>query len=609
MNNGNLCLGCMTQKGDSRECPKCGYVEGTPQSLPCLVPGTVLANRYLVGRHLRVSGEGVTYIGYDRKTGRRVDIREYLPQTLCSRRSGSDAVIVRDRAQTVYDDYLADFIDVSKALSRLHDVPEIVPLINLFECNNTAYAVYEHLEGKTLSELLRRANRLSWEQEAGPLFSPLLSAISAAHSVGLVHFAISPDTIVMTRSGRLVITDFGIPDARIAETELKAELHDGFAALEQYSLETRKGKWSDVYSICSVLLYALTGKRPPDALTRARDPRLNISSDLAESIPAYVISALACGLQVDADNRTQSIDQLRSELYPGRRTDSRPAEPVVRPREQARPVQEEPVRAAREKFNDAPDSGRSPVNFSAFGAKVADSVRDLGGRISGYISDRRNQKAAEEAQQGQEIDDGTPWFMNLSQWQYALLSTCLTIVVLGIIAVTVFLSIRSEISGDKDDERTLEIIYLSESDVSADTSKMVVVPQLVGTQWTSTLDNDYSYQFQILILKKEYSDDYAKGYIMAQNVPANTEVAHGTPIGVTVSLGSKKCKVPDIIGLTVGEASTKLENAGLLMGSQTEEYSDSYPAGTIIRLTGTSVGSSMERNSLIMVVVSLGPEG
>ncbi len=587
MNNSNLCLGCMMPKGEQQECPNCGYVEGTPQVLPCLAPGTILANRYLIGRHLRISGEGVTYIAFDRKNGRRVDIREYLPQTISTRRTGSDTVIVRDRAKAVYEDYLADFADITRAVSRLNNTPAILPVINYFEDNNTAYAVYEHLEGKPLTELIRRAKRLTWD-EAAPLFSPLLSALSEAHNSGLVHFGISPESIVMSHSGRLVLTDFGVPDSRIAETELQGEMYDGFAALEQYSLDARKGKWTDVYSICAVLLYALTGKRPPDALTRARDSRLNVSSDLAEAIPAHVISAIANGLQVDSETRTQSIAELRAELYPGRR-------PAAAPQ----PRREEAPRAS------VSNHAGSSSGVAAFGSKVAGSVRDFGGRIGGYLSDRRNQQNSAANDSGS--DDNTPWYMNLSQWQYALLSTCLTIVVLGIIAVSVFLSVRSEISGAKEDERTLEIIHVSDTDIIINTSEKALVPQLVGKEWTPELVNEYMH-FSLIVLKKEFSDDYPKGTIISQNVPANTELSQGTPIGVVISSGSKMCKVPDIIGKSVGEAHTLLENNGLLMGNQTEEYSDTYPAGTIIRLTGTSVGASMERDSFIMVVVSLGPE-
>ncbi|MBE6758996.1 MAG: PASTA domain-containing protein [Ruminococcaceae bacterium] len=600
MNFGNLCLGCMNPKGNHQECRTCGYVEGTPQVFPCLAPGTVLANRYLIGRHLRMTGEGVTYIALDHKTGRRVDIREYLPQSISTRRPGNDAVVVREKAGAVYKDYLADFIDVSKAVSRLGDSTAIVPLINIFESNNTAYAVYEHVEGKTLTELVRRAKRLTWE-EAGPLFAPILGSLASAHALGLVHFGISPESIIMTHSGRLVLTDFGIPDARIAETELKSQIYDGFAALEQYSLDARKGKWTDVYSISAVMLFALTGKRPPDALARVRDPRLNVSSDLAEAIPTHVISAIANGLQVHSENRTSSLDELRSELY-GSSVPRAAAAPVRREPQPAPPARDAEMR--REAYPSA-QSDAAP----GFGAKFMGTVKDLGGRIGGYISDRRTRRA--DDQRSDKDDGSTPWYMNLSQWQYALLSTSLTIVVLGILAVIVFLSVRSDITGKDSGDRTLEIVYLqSDSDVSSDSGTMTTVPNLVGQTWGAELEGKYFDDIQILVLGKEFSDDYAEGVIMKQNISPDTEIRSGTPVGVTISKGSAMCTVPDIIGNTVGEAHSKLDAAGLMMGKQTEEYSDSYPAGTIIRLNnGASVGSRMQRDSAVDVVVSLGPEG
>lgn|GEM_PF-1644456 len=600
MSYSEICLGCMRPKGNQQECRACGYVEGTPQVLPFLAPGTILANRYLIGRHLRVTGEGVTYIALDRKSGGRVDVREYLPKKICTRRSGNDAVVVRENARAVYEDYLSDFIDVSRAVSRLGSVHEIVPLIDVFECNNTAYAVYEHVDGKPLTELVRRAKRLTWD-EAAPLFSPLLGALASAHSMGLVHFGISPESIIMTHSGNLMLTDFGVPDARIAETELEAQLYDGFAALEQYSLDARKGKWTDVYSISAVMLFTLTGKRPPDALARVRDSRLNVSSDLADSIPASVVTALACGLQVNAENRTPSVDELRAELFPGRRHASAAAG--------SEPVRREPRPAASAPRSDSRASSARSDDRSedSFGSRMMGTVKDIGGKIGGYITDFRNRRG-EKADTEDGSNDGTPWYLNLKQWQYALLSFSLTIVVLGIIAVIVFLSVRSEITGKEDYEPSVEIVYLqSDSDVPGGEVKMVTVPDLKGEIWNVELEGKYI-EFQILVLARKHSDDYPEGAIMDQNVKPGTEVRTSTPIGITVSMGSKKCKVPDIIGKSVGEAHTLLDGAGLMMGDQTEEYSDSYPAGTIIRLTGTSVGATMDRDSFVNVVVSLGPE-
>ena len=97
-----LCLGCMTNKGDALECPRCGYVEGTPQVLPYLEPGTLLLDKYIVGKRLRANGEGVTYIGFDITGKRRVTVREYLPKSLCSRVKGDDNVVIASGNKLVY---------------------------------------------------------------------------------------------------------------------------------------------------------------------------------------------------------------------------------------------------------------------------------------------------------------------------------------------------------------------------------------------------------------------------------------------------------------------------------------------------------------------------
>jgi len=606
MSYSEICLGCMNPKGDNQECHTCGYVEGTPQVLPFLAPGTILANRFLIGRHLRANGEGATYIALDRKSGRRVDVREYLPKKICTRRSGNDTVVVRENAKAVYEDYLNDFLDVSRAVSRLGRIPEIVPLIDIFECNNTAYAVYEHVEGKPLTELVRRAKRLTWE-EAAPLFAPLLSAVASAHSSGLVHFGISPESILMTHSGRLVLTDFGVPDARIAETELEAQLYDGFAALEQYSLDARKGKWTDVYALSAVMLFALTGKRPPDAPSRLRDARLNVSSDLADTLPSYVVSALACGLQVNPEKRIPTVDELREELFPGKRSGARYEAAPMR-ESQERPTSRPQNSVRSESAQKKPSRPAVESSEDSFGNRMKGTFRDVGDKLGGYISDFRNRRSNEpDTDAGQ--DDSTPWYMNLKQWQYALLSTSLTIVILGIIAVIAFLSIRSEITGKEDHEPTIEIIQIqSDSDISIDPSQPVTVPKFVGQIWDSELEGKYFTDFYFMFSAREYSDDYPEGTVCKQSIKPDSEVSKGTPIVLTISLGSKKCKIPDIIGDTVVDAHTKLDEAGLLMGEQEEEYSDSYPAGTVIRIVGASVGSTMERNSMVSVVVSLGPE-
>ena len=75
------CLGCMEQYSDEFNiCPHCGFVVGTVSEEPIhMDPGTILHDRYIVGKVLGFGGFGVTYIAWDGKLEQKVAIKEYLP--------------------------------------------------------------------------------------------------------------------------------------------------------------------------------------------------------------------------------------------------------------------------------------------------------------------------------------------------------------------------------------------------------------------------------------------------------------------------------------------------------------------------------------------------
>lgn len=543
--NNNICYGCMTQKGADKECPRCGYIEGTPAVAPALEPGTMLADRYLVGRRLMMNGEGITYIGLDTVKNKRVTIREFMPFSLCSRRKDGHALVVANGLEAVYDDYLEDFLECARALSRLSEVPAIVPVIDMFECNNTAYYVSAYVVGKNLTEIVRRAGSLTWD-EAYSIFLPLINSVMSVHSVGLMHFGIAPDNIIMTREGSLRLIGFGSPDVHLAETDLKPELYDGFSALEQYAIEGRKGKWTDVYGLCAVMLFALTGKRPPSAVERSYESSLELLRTLEGEVPDHVIAAIAAGLQVKPESRTHTADELRNALCP--RVDSAAASAAVTTSEK-------------------PDY--SGLTF---------------------------------------VQKVTKWLENRTQLQYALLAALVTLLLGGIIVLIAGPSIRTAIAGgDTGNQIVGEVGTPVPEDEEAEVPTYEV-PNLLGTSWEASAAEYYSAELQLILIEEDFSDVYAEGYIMEQNIQPGTSVTEGTLIGVKVSRGPKMREVPAIIGMTVAKASDALEAQGLRLGEQTEEYNASVGIGCIIRTNGCEVGSKLEYDSAVAVVISKGPD-
>ena len=574
-----LCLGCMNNKGDAMQCPKCGYVEGTPQVLPYLEPGTLLKEKYIVGKHLSANGEGVTYIGFDVTTNKKITVREYLPKTLCSRVKDDDNIIIASGNKLVYQDYLQDFMEIGRALAKLSSLPSIVPVIDMFEANKTAYIVYEFVDGKPLDEIIKRARRFTWE-EARPLFLPLISTINSAHAIGLVHFGISPENIIMTRSGTLKLQGFGSPDAHLAETELTAEFYEGFSAIEQYSLEGKKGKWTDVYAMCAVIFYALTGKRPPDAVSRSYEPRLNMPSDVAQNIPTHVVTALAGGLQVNIETRTHSMEELKNQF----------TNPVPR-RPEPKPV-----------------PATAPTSSPAYGDRFVDEppYQDSNARSAvPAASAQMNRSAARDY----EPDDDEP---EISPYKYGIISGLIGFVVLGVIAlICLNLIVIPMMNKNKEDEGDdVSSSYVESEGDNTDSQPTVLyrVPNLVNKKWSSVDGNEKYSNFYIRLKEEVYDENYEEGRIISQTVEAGSTVPQNTPIGVVVSKGSKMRTVPNIIGKTVSEASKELESAGLALGDQAEEYSDDVESGKIIRLNGIEPGKKIQAGSMINVVVSLGPE-
>lgn len=155
----NLCYGCMQEKNKSEEiCSNCGYNNKEARVEPYyLQAGTLLNNRYLVGKVLGHGGFGITYIGLDQKLDVKVAIKEYLPADVASRDSNSTLVSVFSGDKEEQYHYGLDrFLQEAKMLAKYNDHPGIVSTYDFFDENNTAYLVMEYLEGITLSTYIER---------------------------------------------------------------------------------------------------------------------------------------------------------------------------------------------------------------------------------------------------------------------------------------------------------------------------------------------------------------------------------------------------------------------------------------------------------------------
>ena len=315
MNIDNLCMSCMNELYGEKQCPKCGYYVDSPQISPYLPLKTPVGDKYIIGKVISSNSEGVTYMAYDVDRKSPVVIREFLPENFVDRNMSSTEVTIKNEWKDLYYAYLRKFLNLWRSLARVRGLSALVPVIDIIEDNNTAYAISEYVESISLREFLLRSQTgyLNWEK-AKVLFMPVLSTLSTLHKAGIYHYGINPDNLMIGRDGKLRLSGFSISDARLEGTEFSPEQFEGYTPIEQYSYNYTEGAWSDVYGFSAVLYRALVGSVPQDAVSRSMNDQLIIPARYAEIIPVYVINALMNGLQVNPEDRTQDIEALREEL-------------------------------------------------------------------------------------------------------------------------------------------------------------------------------------------------------------------------------------------------------------------------------------------------------
>ena len=310
----SLCMGCMQELNGSVICPNCHFDNSEVQSAPFLPFGTELAGRYVTGTGLETNGESTRYIAFDKQTGDVVIVSEFLPIGLFSRDEGQTELKVN------YDDRLAfnklrdEFISYFRIISELKDLSSLTNIVDVFEENNTAYAIEEKEDLIPFEEYIERSNgHLDWDI-ARPLFMPVISALEALHKRGVGHYAVAPKNLFITASGKIRMAGYATENERKRGTALKSQLFSGAAAPEQYEDNFPLDDITDIYGLCSTLFYALTGHLPKSAVERLKDSRLLMSTSTVKSLPPHVVSALANGLQVQRENRITDFDELRSQL-------------------------------------------------------------------------------------------------------------------------------------------------------------------------------------------------------------------------------------------------------------------------------------------------------
>ena len=310
----HLCYNCFQEREATEgPCPYCGFdlAENEKKFPVALRAGTVLNDRYIVGRVLGQGGFGITYLALDTQLNAKVAIKEFMPGEIATRQGTTVSVMMDTKAEEFA--YGAErFQEEARTLAKFIGNPNIAAVTSYFDENDTSYFVMDYIEGISFKTYIaNHGGKISVEETLNVMI-PVLRALTAVHAEGFIHRDVTPDNIYITKDGMVKLLDFGSARYSIGDKSksLDVILKVGYAPKEQYIRRSRQGPFTDVYSCAACFYAAITGFLPPESLERMDEDTLVPISQCGIDIPEYLDKAILKGLAVQPEDRFQSAAEF-----------------------------------------------------------------------------------------------------------------------------------------------------------------------------------------------------------------------------------------------------------------------------------------------------------
>lgn len=586
-----------------------------------LEKGNFINNRYEIIGRVGAGGMSDVYKAKDHKLNRNVAIK------------------VLKQEYSKDKNFVSKFrVEAQSAASLIH--PNIVNVYDVGEDDGLYYIVMELIEGITLKHYIEKKGKLSY-RETISIAIQIANGIECAHNNQIVHRDIKPQNIMISREGKVKVTDFGIARAASANTING----NAMGSVHYISPEQAGGKYvdekSDIYSLGITMFEMLTGTVPFDGESTVTIALKHIQSnvpnvkDFIEDVPVSLEKIVLKCTQNKVEKRYPKIALLISDLkralaepdvdFVQLDTSDTGGSTVMITDDEINQIRKETKGNDLNKMDYEP---ADPDDIDVLSPKM-DRFVTIGGVIVGIIAliiasialtwflSGNNIKLPREAEQADETiapdktvvpnvvgrtSDEAEVMLNDSHLGFEYDSNYVnsdiypedTIVTQSIDAGTVV-----------DRNKTVKLV------VSKGPKRITVPSGIINSDLDSVMES-----LDELGLKAEVSYEYSDknvGMVISCTPSERASISKTDIIRLTVSRGKDKTgekieTVPNVVGYEQSKAQQKISDAGFSVGGVKEVYSDDVEKGKVVRQL-IKGGSSAPLGTTVSIVVSKGPEG
>jgi beta-lactam-binding protein with PASTA domain len=488
----------------------------------------VLDGRYRVLSHLADGGMATVYVALDLRLDRKVALKVMRPD------------LARDET------FVSRFRREARSAAKLSH-PNVVAVYDQGEDEGNVFLTMELVNGLTLRQVMQAEGPLT-PRAALDIIDPVLQALGAAHSAGLIHRDVKPENVILREDGTVKVADFGLARAIATGTSTAQTgvLLGTVAYLSPEQVERGQADArSDVYAAGLLLFEMLAGSKafigdsPIHVAYQHVHSEVPAPSSRINTVPAALDQIVARASARNPDDRPRDANQMLSEVRQARQLLS-PAELDLRP---------------------ADASSHAAVNMTIAipRTEVVPPVDAPGGQW-GAGSGRGAGLLRKASWRGR-------------TWPVVLLAL---ILLAAAAALWFFLGPGASTTVPKVTGSTTQVAQLALT--NAHLSAKVV---------------------------RSFDETTRAGVVLAADPPAGREVGRGSTVILTVSQGQERYAVPKLVGRTQTDAEQRLTDAKLAVGKVTKAFSESVPQGQVIS-TSPAADTSVKRATPVAMVISQG---